>query len=200
MSASTTYDYLFKILVVGDSGTGKSSLVVRFADHTFDEDSVPTIGVDFKIKTIDLEDGKTVKLQIWDTAGQERFRTLSSSYYRGAHGVVIVYDTTTKSSFQNIPQWLREVERYSDAAVPKILVGNKNDLKTKREVDSESGKEFSSDLGIPFIETSAKSFTNVEAAFAAMATEIRKTRKGLEPGTKSVFPYSPLETPKSKCC
>mmetsp|Transcript_49208 Transcript_49208/g.71860 ORF Transcript_49208/g.71860 Transcript_49208/m.71860 type:complete len:109 (+) Transcript_49208:102-428(+) len=104
------YDYLFKLLLIGDSGVGKSCLLLRFADDTYTESYISTIGVDFKIRTI-TQDSKTVKLQIWDTAGQERFRTITSSYYRGAHGIIVVYDVTDMESFNNVKQWLHEIDR-----------------------------------------------------------------------------------------
>ncbi|XP_073950862.1 ras-related protein ORAB-1-like [Choristoneura fumiferana] len=125
------YDYLFKLLLIGDSGVGKSCLLLRFADDTYTESYISTIGVDFKIRTVEL-DGKTIKLQIWDTAGQERFRTITSSYYRGAHGIIIVYDCTDQDSFSNVKQWLEEIDRYACDNVNKLLVGNKCDLTTKK--------------------------------------------------------------------
>eukprot|EP00164_Ancoracysta_twista_P000139 GFYU01000204.1.p1 GENE.GFYU01000204.1~~GFYU01000204.1.p1 ORF type:complete len:203 (-),score=78.03 GFYU01000204.1:438-1046(-) len=166
------YDYLFKLLLIGDSGVGKSCLLLRFADDTYTESYISTIGVDFKIRTIDLE-GKTIKLQIWDTAGQERFRTITSSYYRGAHGIIVVYDVTDQESFNNVRQWLHEIDRYACENVNKLLVGNKSDLTTKRVVEYNTAKEFADSLGIPFLETSAKQSTNVEAAFMKMAGEIK---------------------------
>jgi Ras-related protein Rab-1A len=166
------YDYLFKLLLIGDSGVGKSCLLLRFADDTYTESYISTIGVDFKIRTIEL-DGKTIKLQIWDTAGQERFRTITSSYYRGAHGIIVVYDVTDQESFNNVKQWLQEIDRYASENVNKLLVGNKCDLTNKKVVDYSSAKEYADQLGIPFLETSAKNATNVEQAFMTMAAEIK---------------------------
>lgn len=127
------------MLLIGDSGVGKSCLLLRFADDTYTESYISTIGVDFKIRTIDL-DGKTIKLQIWDTAGQERFRTITSSYYRGAHGIIVVYDCTDQETFNNVKQWLEEIDRYACDNVNKLLVGNKCDLHTKKVVDYTTAK------------------------------------------------------------
>merc|ERR1711981_1048737 len=173
------YDYLFKLLLIGDSGVGKSCLLLRFADDTYTESYISTIGVDFKIRTLEL-DGKTVKLQIWDTAGQERFRTITSSYYRGAHGIIVVYDVTDQESFNNVKQWLNEIDRYASEKVNKMLVGNKNDLTSKKAVDYNTAKEFADSLSLSFLETSAKNATNVEQAFITMAAEI-KNRMATQP-------------------
>lgn len=140
------YDYLFKLLLIGDSGVGKSCLLLRFADDTYTESYISTIGVDFKIRTIEL-DGKTIKLQIWDTAGQERFRTITSSYYRGAHGIIVVYDVTDLDSFNNVKQWLSEIDRYACDNVNKLLVGNKCDMSARKVVDYNTAKEFAEQLG-----------------------------------------------------
>ena len=161
-------------------------------DDTYTESYISTIGVDFKIRTIELE-GKTVKLQIvscepltwccllckwltllqWDTAGQERFRTITSSYYRGAHGIIVVYDVTDQETFNNVKQWLQEIDRFASEGVHKLLVGNKSDLETKKVVDAKTAGEFATQLGIPFLETSAKNATNVEQAFLTMAKQIK---------------------------
>ena len=151
---SADYDHLFKLLLIGDSGVGKSCLLLRFADDTYTESYISTIGVDFKIRTMELE-GKTIKLQIWDTAGQERFRTITSSYYRGAHGIIIVYDVTDMESFNNVKTWLQEIDKYASDSVNKLLVGNKCDLVVKKTVDTGVAKEFADSLNIPFLETSA---------------------------------------------
>lgn len=118
-------------------------------------------------------EGKTVKLQIWDTAGQERFRTITSSYYRGAHGIIVVYDVTDQETFNNVRQWLQEIDRYAVEGVNKLLVGNKSDLITKKVVDFAAAKEFADQLQIPFLETSAKNSSNVEQAFLTMAKQIK---------------------------
>ncbi|GJE88078.1 Rab GTPase family protein [Phanerochaete sordida] len=168
------YDYLFKLLLIGDSGVGKSCLLLRFAEDAFTDSYLSTIGVDFKIRTIDLE-GKTVKLQIWDTAGQERFRTIAAAYYRGAHGIIVVYDVTDNESYENVKGWLTEIDRYASEGVHKLLLGNKSDLTERRVVEHDAAKEFADQLGIPLLETSAKTSTGVEEAFIAMAKQIKES-------------------------
>lgn len=182
---SLEYDYLFKLLLIGDSGVGKSCLLLRFADDSYTESHISTIGVDFKIRTIEL-DGKTIKLQIWDTAGQERFRTITSSYYRGAHGIAVVYDVTDQVSFGNVEQWLREIDRYASNSVNKLVIGNKSDLVLQKAVDFNTAKEFTESLDIPFLETSAKDTTNVDEAFMTMSRNIKKRMIAtMQPGDAS---------------
>uniref|UniRef100_A0A671MYM1 Ras-related protein Rab-1B-like n=1 Tax=Sinocyclocheilus anshuiensis TaxID=1608454 RepID=A0A671MYM1_9TELE len=164
-------DYLFKLLLIGDSGVGKSCLLLRFA---------------------------------WDTAGQERFRTITSSYYRGAHGIIVVYDVTDQESYNNVKQWLQEIDRYASENVNKLLVGNKCDLTTKKVVDYTTAKEFADSLAIPFLETSAKNATNVEQAFMTMAAEIKKrmgpgaTTGGDKPNLK--IESTPVRQSGGGCC
>eukprot|EP00742_Colponemidia_sp_Colp-10_P000184 GILJ01000207.1.p1 GENE.GILJ01000207.1~~GILJ01000207.1.p1 ORF type:complete len:204 (-),score=34.34 GILJ01000207.1:255-866(-) len=199
------YDYLFKLLLIGDSGVGKSCLLLRFADDTYTESYISTIGVDFKIRTIEL-DNKTIKLQIWDTAGQERFRTITSSYYRGAHGIIIVYDVTDRESFNNVKQWMAEIDRYACENVNKLLVGNKCDLVTKKLVTYDEGKELADSLGVQFLETSAKNSHNVEQSFTIMASEI-KARIASQPqpakagagGAVNLGNSKPIKSPGG-CC
>jgi len=198
------YDYLFKLLLIGDSGVGKSCLLLRFADDTYTESYISTIGVDFKIRTIEL-DGKTIKLQIWDTAGQERFRTITSSYYRGAHGIIVVYDVTDQESFNNVKQWLHEIDRYACENVNKLLVGNKSDLTSKRVVTYDNAKEFADNLGIEFLETSAKNATNVEQAFMTMAAQIKQRMAStpVAPGGKpgiNIGGSKPITQSRGGCC
>ncbi|XP_018576897.1 ras-related protein Rab-1A-like isoform X1 [Anoplophora glabripennis] len=164
-------DYLFKLVIVGDAAVGKSSLVMRFADDIYKEDYSVTI-LDFKIRTIEM-DGKIIKLQIWDTAGCERFRCLSPTYYRGAHGVILVYDCTKENTFNNIQEWLKDIEYHAGGSINKLLVGNKNDLTTKKVVDTSTATNYAKKLGITFLETSAKNATNVEQAFMTMIAQIK---------------------------
>ncbi|KAL2490003.1 Ras-related protein RABD2c [Forsythia ovata] len=174
------YDYLFKLLLIGDSGVGKSCLLLRFADDSYLESYISTIGVDFKIRTVE-QDGKTIKLQIWDTAGQERFRTITSSYYRGAHGIIVVYDVTDQESFNNVKQWLNEIDRYASDSVNKLLVGNKCDLTAQKVVSTETAKTKSGFLSWRQVRKNA---TNVEQAFMAMASSI-KDKMASQPGMKN---------------
>merc|ERR1711959_745647 len=173
MANTAEYDYLFKLLLIGDSGVGKSCLLLRFADDTYTETYISTIGVDFKIRTVEI-DGKVIKLQIWDTAGQERFRTITSSYYRGAHGIIVVYDVTEKDTFDAVERWMTEIERFAGNEVNKMLVGNKCDMVSKKTVDYSSAKEFADQHGIPFFETNAKDNQNVEQAFLDLTRDIKK--------------------------
>ncbi|GAM23160.1 hypothetical protein SAMD00019534_063350 [Acytostelium subglobosum LB1] len=172
--AHPEYDMLLKILVIGDSGVGKSCMLLRFADNRFTDSYISTIGVDFCIRTIEL-DGKKIKLQIWDTAGQERFKTITTSYYRGAHGLIIVYDITSMDSFNSIKRWLIDVDRFASPSVLKLIVGNKCDLNNKRAVDFKVAKKFSDEYNIPILETSAKDSTGIDDAFTRLAADIKKS-------------------------
>ncbi|CAB1324480.1 unnamed protein product, partial [Coregonus sp. 'balchen'] len=135
-----TYDYLFKLLLIGDSGVGKTCVLFRFSEDAFNSTFISTIGIDFKIRTIEL-DGKKIKLQIWDTAGQERFRTITTAYYRGAMGIMLVYDITNEKSFDNIKNWIRNIEEHASADVEKMVLGNKCDVNDKRQVSKDRGEK-----------------------------------------------------------
>ena len=167
------YDYLFKVLLIGDSGVGKSSLLLKFTDRVFTDHYISTIGVDFKIQTLQMDD-KIIKLQLWDTAGQERFRTITTSYYRGAHGIIIVFDITDKESFANIKTWITEIDRFASDNVCKILIGNKSDLEKHREVSKEDAKELANKYKIDYIEASAKDSTNVQQLFVELTRQIKE--------------------------
>ncbi|KAJ3249879.1 Ras- protein Rab-11B, partial [Chytriomyces hyalinus] len=141
MSKDDEYDYLFKVVLIGDSGVGKSNLLSRFTRNEFNLDSKSTIGVEFATRTIQV-DGKTIKAQIWDTAGQERYRAITSAYYRGAVGALLVYDITKMSSYENVNRWLKELRDHADSNIQIMLVGNKSDLKHARAVATEESKTF----------------------------------------------------------
>lgn len=170
---SASYDYLIKLLLIGDSGVGKSCVLLRFSDDSFTPSFITTIGIDFKIRTIEL-DGKRIKLQIWDTAGQERFRTITTAYYRGAMGILLVYDVTDERSYNNIRNWIRNIEQHASEGVDRILIGNKCDMNDKKVITTEQGQALADEFGIRFVETSAKSNIGVEEAFFALARDIKK--------------------------
>ncbi|XP_022989944.1 ras-related protein RABA2a-like [Cucurbita maxima] len=165
------YDYLFKVVLIGDSGVGKSNLLSRFTRNEFCLESKSTIGVEFATRTLQVE-GRTVKAQIWDTAGQERYRAITSAYYRGALGALLVYDVTKPMTFDNVNRWLKELRDHADANIVIMLIGNKTDLKHLRAVATEDAQSYSEKEGLSFIETSALEATNVEKAFQTILSEI----------------------------
>jgi Ras-related protein Rab-11A len=165
------YDYLFKVVLIGDSGVGKSNLLSRFTRNEFCLESKSTIGVEFATRSIQV-DGKTIKAQIWDTAGQERYRAITSAYYRGAVGALLVYDITKNVTFENVERWLKELRDHADANIVIMLVGNKSDLRHLRSVQTDDAQQFCEKEGLSFIETSALESTNVELAFQRILTEI----------------------------
>lgn len=168
---SSKFDTTIKLLLIGDSGVGKSCLLLRFSDNSFTPSFITTIGIDFKIRTIELE-GKRIKLQIWDTAGQERFRTITTAYYRGAMGILLLYDVTNEESYENIRNWMANIQENAAETVNKVLVGNKCDLAAKRKIPTEKGQQLADEYGMPFFETSAKTNENVEEAFTKITRDI----------------------------
>ncbi|XP_022058597.1 ras-related protein Rab-19-like [Acanthochromis polyacanthus] len=173
-----SFDFLFKIILIGDSNVGKTCVVQNFKSGIFSEKQQNTIGVDFTVRTVDI-DGRKVKMQVWDTAGQERFRTITQSYYRSAHGAMIAYDITRRSTFDSVNHWIKEVELYGAANVVLVLIGNKCDLEDERQVQFEEACNLAKERGIlAALETSAKESQNVEEAFLMMARELL-SRNGL---------------------
>jgi len=201
--APQPFDFLFKIVLVGDSGVGKSNLLSRFTRNTFTVDEKSTIGVEFATRVIPMNDNKKIKAQIWDTAGQERYRAITNAYYRGALGAILVFDVTRKTSFDNIPRWLRELRDHANKDIVLILVGNKSDLvvsssssstttssttttttptntneediDAQRQVSEQMAQQMAKEYDIPYVETSAKSGINVEDAFVNVVTRIYQT-------------------------
>ncbi len=188
--AKKSYDLLFKLLLIGDSGVGKTCILFRFSDDAFNNTFISTIGIDFKIKTIELR-GKKIKLQIWDTAGQERFHTITTSYYRGAMGIMLVYDITSSKSFDNIAKWLRNIQEHANEDVEKMILGNKCDMEDKRVIAKERGETIARENGIRFLETSAKTNVNIERAFMELSESILDKTPGV------MEPRQPLPPPVS---
>lgn len=172
------FDKSMKLLMVGDSGVGKSCLLLRFVDDKFNATFITTIGIDFKIKTIELDNTK-IRLQIWDTAGQERFRTITTAYYRGAMGIIIVYDVCNQSSFDRVETWYKTVQEHAKEDAQVIIVGNKCDQEDLRVVSTQQGEQLAEKLGVPFIEASAKSGLNVSEVFYTLSRKIVETNGSL---------------------
>jgi Ras-related protein Rab-8A len=171
-SAAAPYDMQVKLLMIGDSGVGKTCLLLRYANDSFSPTFITTIGIDFKIKNVEV-DGTRIKLQIWDTAGQERFRTITTSYFRGAQGILLVYDVTDRRSFESIRNWINQIQQHADVHVNKILVGNKCDMLNEKVVSTDEGKALAAEFGIPFYECSAKTNIHVESSFASLAAAVK---------------------------
>ena len=185
MSKGSTFDLQIKLLMIGDSGVGKTCLLLRYANDSFSPTFITTIGIDFKIKTVCL-DSTVVKLQIWDTAGQERFRTITVSYFRGAQGILLVYDVCDRKSFENISNWISQIEAHADVNVIKVLVGNKCDSDPgKIQVSEAEGQALADEYGIKFFLTSAKNDIRVTQAFESVARDVMtriNTTKKADPG------------------
>ncbi|KAI9999822.1 hypothetical protein NQD34_011665 [Periophthalmus magnuspinnatus] len=205
------YDYLFKVVLIGDSGVGKSNLLSRFTRNEFNLESKSTIGVEFATRSIQVE-GKTVKAQIWDTSGQERYRAITSAYYRGAVGALLVYDIAKHLTYENAERWLKELQDHADSNIVIMLVGNKSDLRHLRAVPTDQAKAFSEKNGLSFLETSALDSSNVELAFQTVLTAIfrivsQRQMSGRNDSdfapTSNVVPISVEPTQsasKSSCC
>jgi small GTP-binding protein len=175
-SDDDNFDFLFKIVVTGDSGVGKTNIITRFTTNEFSTESKATIGVEFGHSEISLADGTQIKVQIWDTAGQERFRAITRGYYRGAVGALMVFDITKAASFRNVDKWLHELKEYADADIVIMLVGNKSDLKNQREVTTEEAKKFAQKNDLLYIETSALDGNNIKEAFQQTVSAIHEKR------------------------
>lgn len=190
------------MLLIGDSGVGKSCLLLRFSDDSFTTSFITTIGIDFKIKTVEIG-GKRIKLQIWDTAGQERFRTITTAYYRGAMGILLVYDVTDEQSFNNIRNWIRNIEQHAADNVDKVLIGNKCDMIQSKVVETAKGQSLADEYGIKFFETSAKNAINVAEAFTAIAKDIKKRlmdNPNAAPQQQQGVRVDASTQKKKKCC
>ena len=197
---SQDYDYLFKVLLLGDSGVGKSSLILRYTEETFNSKLVNSIGVDFKMKKKEV-DGKVIKVQIWDTAGHERFRSITYSYYRGANAIIIVFDLSDKKSFISITEWLKQIEKHANENVFKFLVGNKSDLEEGRKVTYEEAKQYADEHELPYIETSAKEGININELFDESIKSFLTNNKSFGGGKNiKLNSQSTNSSERSLCC
>lgn len=199
--ASDNFDVACKVMLLGDSGVGKTCVLVRFKDGAFLSGSfISTVGIDYKNKIVDV-DGTKVKLQIWDTAGQERFRSITHAYYRDSQALLLLYDVTSETSFENIRAWLAEIYEYASSDVIIMLLGNKADLNKERVVSREQGEKLAKDHNVAFMETSAKSGLNVDLAFMAVARDIkhRNLKRPSEPKF-NIEQYVESQREKPGCC
>ena len=180
MESSPESDFVIKILLLGDSEVGKSCFLMRYSDNVFVENYITTIGLDYKLKTVKLDSGKTIKVQLWDTAGQDKYRTIAKNYYKGSHGILLLYDITKMTSFENIRECIRDIkEEVSEKAII-FLIGNKIDLTDNRKISKEKGEELAEEYKIPFFEASAKSGENVDEVFKALYKKISEVYGDLE--------------------
>mmetsp|Transcript_16898 Transcript_16898/g.21858 ORF Transcript_16898/g.21858 Transcript_16898/m.21858 type:complete len:197 (+) Transcript_16898:100-690(+) len=196
MSQSVPYDMQCKLLMIGDSGVGKTCLLLRYANDSFSPTFITTIGIDFKIKNVEV-DGKRIKLQIWDTAGQERYRSLAPMYYRGAAAAIIVYDITNPDSFAGAKSWVKELQRRGDQNVVIAMAGNKADLESRRKVDFNEANEYAEENGILHMETSAKNSNNVKDLFVEIAKSLPKATQQPD---REAFPIMPQKPESRNCC
>uniref|UniRef100_A0A2K6LYX0 Ras-related protein Rab-13 n=1 Tax=Rhinopithecus bieti TaxID=61621 RepID=A0A2K6LYX0_RHIBE len=178
------YDHLFKLLLIGDLGVGKTCLIIRFAEDNFNNTYISTIGIDFKIRTVDIE-GKKIKLQVWDMPDQERFKTITNAYYRGAMGITLVQDIMDEKSSENIQNWMKSNKENGSAGVERLLLGNKCDMEAKRKVQKEQADKLAPD---------AKSSMNVDEAFSSLAQDILLKSGGRRSGNGNKPPSTDLKT------
>jgi len=196
-------DYnLYKILLLGDTSVGKSCLLLRFCDNSFQEAHLSTIGLDFRLKTINLKDNRKVKIQIWDTAGEDRFRSITRNYYKGAKGILLIFDVTDKETFTHVRDWIERIHEESPEGITICLVGNKIDMNESRVISNEEGKKIADEFKIPYFETSAKSNIGVEEVFTYLVKEvdtIYMNEHKEEVGRKTVLNQK-TKNKKKKCC
>ena len=197
-TSPTDTDLVYKILLLGDSEVGKSCFLMRYADNVFVDNYITTIGLDYKLKYIQLDSGQVIKVQLWDTAGQDRYRTIAKNYYKGSHGILLLYDVTKTSSFENIREWIKDIreEVYEKAII--FLIGNKIDKKDQIKIKTEEGEKLAEEFNIPFFEASAKSGENVDEIFKALYKKISEVYVDIqqEGGTK----LSKKNKKSKKCC
>ena len=190
-------DAKYKILILGDSTVGKTCFLTRYTDNTFQEEYLASIGMDYKIKSYEKEDGNSIKLYIWDTAGQDRFRSITRNYYKGADGIILIYDITKKDTFENVRNWINNIKDEAPDRVVLILVGNKVDDERNRVVPKSEGEEIAKEFNLPFFECSAKSDINVTPVFDTLIKKIIEVNPKNREGQKL---NQNKKAEKKKCC
>ena len=198
-----TEDIVYKVLLLGDSTVGKTCFLLRYCDKTFQDAHLSTIGLDYRVKTMTLKNNKNIKLQIWDTAGQDRFRAITKNYYKGANGIILIYDVTNLQTYENVKNWITQIREETNPNVVIYLAGNKIDIpEEERVVKTEEGKEIANEYKLQFKETSAKDGINVNEVFQELVEKIDEVNSKLEvskPEPKNKL-YSPGKKKKSSCC
>ena len=200
MSENDNSDLTIKILLLGDSSVGKTCFLKRYTDNTFQDAYLSTIGFDFKFKFVTLDNGKTVKVQLWDTAGQERFRTIAKSYYKGAHGIILIYDVTNRKTFENIRKWLNQISNEASNKISIILVANKIDCEEERQISVEEGESLANENNLPIFEASAKDSINVEESFKFLIEKINENIGEFNSTQKSTQLNTQNTPTKKSCC
>ena len=188
---------VFKVLLLGDSTVGKTCLLLKYTDKIFKEEHMMTIGLDYRLKRMKLKNGKEVKLQIWDTAGQDRFRSITKNFYKGTHGIILIYDVTNEKTFENAKSWVEQIHEEISDKVVIYLVGNKIDMEEERKVSTEEGKKLAEELGIPFFETSAKTGENIDNIFDNIVEDLDKEFGNIQKIERNLS-YQPKK--EKKCC
>ena len=191
-------EFLSKILVIGDGAVGKSCIIRRYVDNEFENTHLQTVGLDFKLKNIQLDDGNSLKAQIWDTAGQERFHSITRNYFKNAHGIILIYDVTLIESFHNVKNWIKQIKKEASDKVSIILVGNKIDMENKRAVSNEEGEKIADENGLKFFECSAKTGENIEQIFKEVAKKILENFSNVE--EKDTTKLKNKKNQKKGCC
>ena len=193
---STSMDCVYKVLLLGDSTVGKTCVLLKYTDKIFQETHMMTIGLDYRLKVMQLQSGKEVKLQIWDTAGQDRFRSITKNYYKGSHGIILIYDVTSLKTFENVKSWVSQIHEEISDKVVIYLVGNKIDMDDERKVQTEEGQKLAEEFGVPFVETSAKSGVKIDNIFSDITERIDKEFGNIQKVRKNIS----YQAPGRKCC
>ena len=188
---------VYKVLLLGDSTVGKTCFLMKYTDKTFQDIHMATIGLDYRLRSMKLKSGKSIKLQIWDTAGQDRFRAITKNYYKGSHGIILIYDITNTQSFENVKTWVNQIREEASSNVIIYIAGNKVDMEDERKVDRDDGEKLAEELGFPFVETSAKNGININETFEDLVERIDKVYGNL---TQKATKNNLYKAKDKKCC